>query len=368
MSSTSALRHVFVGGYTAEADGHAVGVTSLLNEKSAKRVRLDAVSTMELSSPTWLARHPTLPVLLTTGETNPASLNSLRWAPDGSLTLLSTVPTAGDGGCHVAISGDGRFAIVSSYSSGVLSVIEIAPNGTLSEVVDSRQLTGTGPVADRQEGPHAHQVVFVGDEVLCCELGGDQIYRLRLDPSGALITAGDPIRLPAGSGPRHLVVVEGHLVVACELSAELWLIAPDGTDWRPVSGVSTSHRDGLVQPSGIAAGGTRIYVANRGVDTIGVFDLDPAVGELTPVAEFDCGGAWPRDITLDGGLLWVSNQNSDSITLFEVSPMPPAGPVAQLELPSPTGVVLVHDESPGDGGRTDEGAAGDTEAAERSDA
>lgn len=346
MSSTSALRHVFVGGYTAESDGHAVGVTSLLNERSAKRVELEPVSTMALTSPTWLARHPTLPLLLATGESNPGSLSSLRWDDDGALTLLSTVQTTGDAACHVAISPDGRFAIVANYASGVLTVIPVAQTGTLSEVVDSLELVGTGPVAGRQDGPHAHQVVFVGDEVLACDLGGDQIYRLRLTENGALIPAGDPIKLPAGSGPRHLVVVEeDHLVLACELSGEVWLITRDGSDWQPVSSVVASARDGLIQPSGIAAAGTRVYVANRGVNTIGVFDLDPAVGALTPIAEFDCGGAWPRDITLDGGLLWVSNQNGDTVTLFEISPLPPEGPVAVLELPSPTCVVLVHEEA-----------------------
>lgn len=344
MSSTPALRHVFVGGYTAESDGHAVGVTSLLNEKSAKRVQLDVASTMELVSPTWLTRHPTLPVLLVAGEADPGTVSSLRWDEDGALTLLSTVETAGDGACHVAVSPDGAYAIVASYASGLLSVVGVNANGTLSPVLDATQLAGTGPVTDRQAGPHAHQVVFVGDEVLVCDLGGDQVHRLRLDDRGALIPAGNPITLPAGSGPRHLVVVEEHLVVACELSGELQLVARDGDDWRLVAGIGCSTREGHVQPSGITAEGTRIYVANRGVDTIGVFDLAPAVSELTPIAEFGCGGAWPRDITLDGGLLWVSNQNSDTITLFEVSPMPPAGPVAELSLPSPTGVVLVHDQ------------------------
>ena len=347
---------MFVGGYTAETDGHAVGVTSLLNERSAKRVRLEPVSTMELTSPTWLTRHPTLPVLLVTGESEPGTLSSLRWDDDGALTLLSTVETAGNGACHVAVSPDGRFAIVASYRSGLLSVIAIAPDGTLSDVVDSSQFSGTGPVADRQEGPHAHQVVFVGDEVLACDLGGDQIYRLHLDDRGALVRAGDPLRLPAGSGPRHLVVVQDHLVVACELSGELWLGAPDDDGWRQAQTVPASTRPGLVQPSGIAAGGNRIYVANRGVDTIGVFDLDPAVSQLVPVAEFDCAGAWPRDITLDGGLLWVSNERSDTITLFEVSPAPPAGPIAELALPTPTCVVLVHDQDPADDGQ--DGAQG----------
>jgi 6-phosphogluconolactonase len=344
VSSTPALRHVFVGGYTAESDGSAVGVSSLLNEGSGRRVRLEHASTLSLVSPTWLTRHPNLPVLLAAGETTPGTISSLRYAADGSLTLLSTVETGGDGACHVAVSPDGAYVIVASYRSGSLSTFAIADNGTLSDVVDTLQLAGSGPVRERQEGPHAHQAVVVGDEVLCCDLGGDQIFRLRIDGDGRLLPAADPIRLPAGTGPRHLVLADDHLVVACELSGELWLLTRDGDEWRAVVGVGTSARDGHVQPSGIATDGSRVYVANRGVDTIGVFDLDPAAHTLTAVTEFDCGGAWPRDITLDGGLLWVSNQNSDTIALFEVSPLPPAGAVVELAAPSPTGVVLVYDD------------------------
>lgn len=342
MSSQSALRHVFVGGYTGESEGHAVGVSSLLNEGSGKRVRLEPVSTMELTSPTWLVRHPTLPVLLATSETNPGQLASLRWDDDGALTLLSTVETAGDGACHVAITDDGAYAVVASYRSGVLSVIPVSAGGTLSEVSDSLQFVGSGPVTDRQAGPHAHQVVVHGDEILSCDLGGDQIYRLRL-ADGVLVPAGDPIRLPAGSGPRHLVVAQDHLVVACELSAEVWLAARDGDEWRQTQVIAASTREGHVQPSGIATDGTRVYLANRGVDTVAVFDVDGPASTITSVAEFDCGGTWPRDLTLDDGLLWVSNQNSDTVAVFEVSPVPPSGPAVVLELPSPTGVVLVHE-------------------------
>ncbi|HEY5783641.1 MAG TPA: lactonase family protein [Microlunatus sp.] len=346
MSSTPALRHVFVGGYTVESDGRAIGVSSLLNEGSGRRVRLEPASTMALVSPTWLTRHPTRPVLFAAGETTPGTVSSLRYEADGSLVLLSTVETGGDGACHVAISPDGDHAIVASYRSGSLSSFAIGADGTLSEAIDTIEFTGSGPVGDRQEGPHAHQAVVVGDDVLCCDLGGDQIFRLRIGDDGGLLQVGDPIRLPAGSGPRHLVAAHDHLVVACELSGELWVLTRDEVDWQVGAGVATSTRDGHVQPSGIATDGSRIYVANRGVDTIGVFDFDPAAHTLTPVAEFDCGGAWPRDITLDGGLLWVSNQNSDTIALFEVSPMPPAVPAVLLNVPSPTGVVLVHDDRP----------------------
>ena len=344
MSSTSALRHVFVGGYTPESDGHANGVSSLLNTGSARRVTLEHAATLPLVSPTWLTHHPSRQLLFAAGENSPGTVSSLRYDEDGSLTLLSTVEIAGDGACHVAVTADGAHAIVASYRSGSLSTMAIGDNGTLSRVIDTLELSGSGPVSDRQEGAHAHQIVLLDDDVLCCDLGGDQIFRLKITAEGLLLGQGDPIRLPAGSGPRHLVVASDHLVVACELSGELWLLTREGDDWQTSTSVPTSARDGHVQPSGIATDGTRVYVANRGVDTIGVFDLDPAAHTLTPVAEFDCGGAWPRDITLDGGLLWVSNQNSDDLAVFEVSPMPPVTPAVLVNVPSPTGVVLVHDD------------------------
>ena len=343
MSSTSGLRHVFVGGYTAEADGTAVGITSLRNVGSGHHVQLDPVSTVELRSPTWLVRHPTLPVLLAAGETNPGTLSSVRWDSTGRLTLLSTVEVAGDGACHLAVTEDGRHAIVASYVSGVVSVVAIAEDGTLAKLGDHLELAGSGPVADRQEGPHAHQIVVAGNEIFCCDLGGDQIHRLGLTSEGVLYPAHDPIRLPAGSGPRHLVVAQDHLVVALELSGELWLGKRQGSSWVQRQVVPASSRDGHVQPSGIDTDGSRIYVASRGVDTIAAFDLDPIESTLTPVAEFDCGGQWPRAITLDGGLLWVSNESNHTVAIFEVSPLPPTGPTVELNLPSPTGVVLVHD-------------------------
>lgn len=357
---------MFAGGYTSESDGHAVGVTSLLNERSAKKVRLEPVSTMPLASPTWLTRHPRLPVLLATSEADPGSVSSLRYEPDGSLVLLSTVEIVGDSACHVAITPDGEYAIAAAYGSGALSVLAVHADGTLSAVLDSLQFEGSGPVADRQQTPHAHQVVAVGDQLLACDLGGDQIHRLRLDGT-VLLPVGDPLRLPAGSGPRHLVAPQGHLVVAGELNGTLWLAAPDGDSWREAQVVPSSGRDGHVQPSGIATDGTRVYVANRGVDTVAVFDLDPVASTLTPVAEFDSGGAWPRDLTLDGGLLWVSNQRSDTVAVFEVSPLPAPGPVVELSLPSPTVVVLVHEEPEPDAAQSDDAQSDDAGAEDRED-
>lgn len=347
MSPISALRHVFVGGYTKDSDGIADGVTSLLNVRSGRsKVDLVPRDVMVLSSPTWIARHPRLPLLLTAGESSPGRLTSLRYGDDGSMSLVSTVSTGGDGACHVAVSADGRYALASNYVSGSVASVAISETGVLSEVVDLLELTGSGPDAERQDGPHAHQVTAVDDMYLICDLGGDQIFRVTL-LDGVLVPVGDPLKLPPGSGPRHLVAVADHLVVACELTGELWVGRRDGAGWEHRQTVPSSSRTGLVQPSGIVSDGSRVYVGNRGVDTIGVFDLDPASGTLRGVAEFDCGGHWPRALTLDAALLWVSNERSSQLSVFEVSPMPPGQPVVQLDLPTPTCVVLVHEEPAG---------------------
>ena len=216
-------------------------------------------------------------------------------------------------------------AIVSSYRSGVLSVVPISATGSLSEVGDTLEFVGSGPVTDRQEGPHAHGVVIHGDKILSCDLGGDQIYRLRLD-EGVLVQAGDPVLLPAGFGPRHLVVVEDHLVVAGELSG--------GCGWRPGTATagarcrssrprpataSSSHRGSPPTGPGLRGEpGCRHH--------LGLRRRRSGRKYLAPVAEFGCGGAWPRDISLDHGLLWVSSERSDTVAVFEVSPLPPARP------------------------------------------
>ena len=344
-SSTPGLRHVLLGGYTAEADGHAVGVTSLLNTASgAGRVVLSRQPDLRLTSPTWLIQHPVFPIVFAAGETTPATVSSLRLDPDGRLTLLSSVETGGNTACHLALSEDGQVLLVANYGSGSVSTFAVAANGTLSGRIDLFQLDGSGPDPDRQAGPHAHQIVRHGSELLVSDLGSDRIHRLTLDDAGRLGRAASPLSLPAGSGPRHLLVFEEHLVVVCELSGELWLGRWTGEDWEHRQSVpSSASPDGLVQPSGITADAERIFVANRGVDTIAVFDLDPASDRLSCVAEFPSGGAWPRDLVVDDGLLWVANQHSDLVAVFEVSPLPPAGSAFEITAPSPARVLLVRE-------------------------
>lgn len=351
-SSAPSFRNVLIGGYTPEGGGSARGVRTLLNTAGGTgTVKLEEKPTLPMSSPTYLVGHPDRPWAFAISEGSSSTLASLEVADDGKLRVISSVATGGDGACHLALSHDGRFVLVAHYVSGSVASFAIGEDGRLTDRIDVCQFEGSGPNSERQESAHAHHIVVDGEELLVCDLGSDVIHRLRLDPAaGTLSEEADPVSLPDGSGPRHLVLVDDYVVVACELSGELWFArrGTDDEDWEHLRTVATSASGAdLVQPSGIIAVDNRVFVANRGPDTIAVFDVETARGWLTRVTEFGSGGAWPRDLTARSGLLWVSNERSHQISVFSISPLPPTAPEYEIASPSPACVVLLPvDEAP----------------------
>jgi 6-phosphogluconolactonase len=335
---STALRQVIIGGYTQEMSGVAVGVTSLVETRPGELVERDVLA---LASPTYLIAHPDQPWLFAVSEGSPSVISSLQRDAEGRLSLISSVETGGDFACHLALAPDGRHLVVAHYGSGSVASVAVLDDGRLSERLDLYTFVGTGPDPDRQEGPHAHQVVFDGDQLLVADLGTDRLHRLNLGPEGRFASAGPAVELAPGSGPRHLVIIGDHLVVACELSAELWLGVRDGPGWRHVQTVPSSTRRASepIAPSALRADGQEIFVANRFAGTVAAFHLDRSAPALTMTDEFDCGGPVPRDLVLDAGHLWVANQTSDLVSVFERGEGSPR-PAFQLTSPTPACIVL----------------------------
>jgi len=338
------VQYAVVGGYTADLSGSAVGLTSYRGTAGTTGMpALEPVDTLELASPSYLVAHPSRPWLFAVSESTPSSVSSVQVHHDGSLALLSTVPSGGDAACHLALSPDLSRLGVAHYGSGSVSSVALDAGGGL-RTQDVLPLRGHGPDPERQQGPHAHQVVWYGEELLVCDLGADRVHRLRLGLDGRLAEAGPAVALPAGSGPRHLVVLAGHLVVACELSGELWLAhqEEDG-HWQALGSVPTSAttRGGPVHPSALVTDGSRLFVANRGPGTVAVFRLDATGGRLHRTAEFPCGGSEPRDLTLAAGHLWVANQADDRLSVFSLAFPPTGRPAFEVAVPTPTCVALL---------------------------
>ncbi len=334
-----------LGGYTEELGGRASGLASRVLTAGGST---PAQSLLPLASPSYLVAHPEQPWVFAVLEGRGSWLASARVQADGALVQVGSVPTGGDFGCHLALSPDARHVVVAHYGSGSVASFEVGVDGGLSQRRDLRQFSGSGSDPERQEGPHIHQVVFDSDVLLVADLGTDRLHRLSLAADGTFDEAGPPIELPGGSGPRHLVVVGGdHLVVVCELSAQLWLGVRTETGWSHAQTVPSSiaELNERVLPSAVRADGDTVYVANRGAGTVSVFTLDRVAHTLTRVQEFSCGGPWPRDLVLGGTRLWVANESTDVVSVFDRTALGAPRLVSEIGAPSPTCVVLLEPHS-----------------------
>ena len=316
---------IFVGCYTGESGGEGEGIALLRRHPATGALtRLGVVA--RTPSPSFLAQHPARPVLYAVNELDAGTVSAFSVDGDGTLTELAVQPTGGRHPCHLAISADHRQLLVANYGSGSVSVHPLDPDGAIGEHSDLLQLAGSGPVADRQAGPHAHMVAPDpnGRDVLICDLGADRVWRTRLDPLSGRLAPPDPAVVTApGTGPRHLHrAADGVLLLVGELGGSLSWYRPGGADGalQPAGRVPASTTGVDNQPSELVMGsdGRFIYVGNRGPDTVSAFAWNGEKAEL--IAEVPTGGVWPRHLVLLGDHLYVANERSHTVTTFRIDP------------------------------------------------
>jgi 6-phosphogluconolactonase (cycloisomerase 2 family) len=333
------------------------------------RVRLDAATgalsdarlCAELPAPSFIAVRSDGTRLYAVGEDADGSVSELRVVPQGAgnpggpdgtdgaggapaLELVATVPSGGADPCHLVLAPDERTLYIANYSSGTLAVFPLdaaggLPSGGPAQVHGHR---GSGPVTDRQEGPHAHFAALApgGAHVLVCDLGTDEIRRYRRDAATGLVEpAGIAATFAPGAGPRHIVFsADGRMAyVSCELDVTVVVLA-----WDPATAtghaVQTVPAAELVPgldalPSHITIDHGRVLVATRGVDVLAELAAGPD-GLLAPVRETRLPGAWPRHFAVVHGWTVVADQRDDSLTTLR------DGVVAsRLDLPAPACVV-----------------------------
>ncbi|MFI6824949.1 lactonase family protein [Micromonospora sp. NPDC050187] len=338
---------VHIGGYTRESDGKGDGIVAA--RRDPETGALTPLGTVAVTaSPSFLVRHPTLPVLYAANELPEGQVSAWRIGPDGDLAPLGTGDTGGAEPCHLAVTPDGCHLVAANYGGGSVAVFPLDGAGVPAGRSDLVVHSGHGPDPQRQETAHAHMVSPDpdGGPIYVVDLGTDSVYRYDLDAAtGRLVPRAPRVRTHAGTGPRHLtrhpdgrrVYLVGELdgtVTALERNAEGAL--------HQRGRVPASGRTGHVQPSEVAVGpqGRFLYVANRGVGTLAVFAIDGELPEL--VAEVDTGGEWPRHFAWSGRDLYVADQRADMVRAFRVDPATgvpePAG--EPVPVPSPSCVLL----------------------------
>ena len=250
------------------------------------------------------------------------------FAPDWS--RRGTVTTLGRDPCHAALDRASQCLAVANYSSGTVAFHRIDRRTGVPDAPTSFQHSGSGPNAARQQSPHAHWVGFSPDRrwLHSVDLGADTIFAYRFDPRAR--TLSPPVaawRAPGGAGPRHMVHHPRlpRAYVVCELSNTLVSLdaRSDGsfTTRHTVSTLPAQH-GGTSQAGHIAIdrAGRRVYVSNRGHDSIAVFALD-AAGAPTLLQHVASGGSWPRFFRLleAEGRMIVANQRSGTLAVLRIS-------------------------------------------------
>ncbi|WP_052424185.1 lactonase family protein [Nonomuraea candida] len=300
------MKHVRIGGY-------GPGIVTIGGPEGRVLTRLAAAS--------FLAAHPSLPVLYAVGELERGWLTAYDAGRD-ELAPLDERPSEGSSPCHVAVSPDGGLLAAANYGDGTATLYRLDERGAFTGEPIVLRHQGSGPDPERQEGPHAHQAVFHDGLLHVSDLGTDEIRRYHLDG-----TPLEPITMHPGTGPRHFAFSGDRLYVAGELDGTVTLIEGERRTVAP----ATRHA-ARTAPSHLHLEGDLVYVANRGPDTIAVL----RAGDLSPVAEVPSGGAWPRHFAIDGDDLYVANQHSGDVTRFVLRDgVPePAGEAYGVESPA----------------------------------
>lgn len=253
-----------------------------------------------------IEKNGTLYVILKKGgRGNNSTLVKYTVNPDGSLTPLPDVyDTEGEVACHLDVSDTGDTYVV-NYISG--NVVKIG-----SEV---SQHKGTGPNTERQDSAHTHYVKIMPD-------GNLLVTDLTLD---AVLTYDKDLKIkhfatvPSGHGPRHLVPSTNgrYVYCACELTSTVCVFRYARGELQLLHTYKLLPEDFKAYSiaAAIRTDGERLYVSNRGHDSISVFDI--SADSLSGLRHLNTFGKAPRDFDLFGDVIVATNQDSSTVTVID---------------------------------------------------
>ncbi|MCR8845865.1 lactonase family protein [Paenibacillus sp. SC116] len=343
---------IFTGTY-GSADQEGIHILSL-DSKTCSLEKIAGVS--GIHSPSFLAIDGKRNLLFAASETMDGEVVSYQ-LDSQLLTLkeLSRQKTNGDHPCHISIDATGVWLLAVNYTSGNVSVFPIDEHGAIGEMSDQLHHEGSSVHQDRQEAPHPHSIFNMPNTPFWVvpDLGCDRLYIYKLDTVNGKLQQQNVIPTSPGAGPRHAVFHphEPWLYIIEELSSTITAYRYDRENGslREIQRVTTLP-EGFDKPTisadiHIDAAGAYLYGSNRGHDSLAVYRIQHD-GTLIQVGHVSVEGAMPRNfvITPDDRCLLVANQDSDSVTLFELKDGIPVYTGKKMELYKPVCVKVLEVE------------------------
>ena len=166
----------------------------------------------------------------------------------------------------------------------------------------------------------AHSVIPDASQkfIYVTDIKADKIFVFELT-SGIVV---DEVCLPFSSGPRHLKFYKSFLYLVTEYSNEIYVFSHNEENGKLefVSKYSTiingNGKENYAAAISIKDG--ILAVSNRGENTISFFNIKEN-GTLKSLYEISSGGNWPRDIKFYKNYLFVANERSNEICIFNTN-------------------------------------------------
>jgi 6-phosphogluconolactonase len=321
MNSDHITYDLYVGTYT---DGDSNGIYQLkFNANTGALTNKQLAATIE--NPSFIKFSPDNSILYSVLETDTFKETfggvMAYELLDGKLIKKGAIAAVGAHPCHIAVSGDGRYLAVSSYTGGNATIFSLDDTGGLKknpQVIDLQSL-------DTVKTSHAHSAAFTKDGLFIADLGLDAVKRFSLEAGKFDPNEQPSVDLPIGAGPRHFTFGQDgkFLYTINELNSTITVFERMGSKYIEKETHTTLSNEfngkSYCADIHLSPDGNFLYGSNRGEQTIVIFKVDKATGSLSLVGRESVRGDWPRNFVIDpsGRFLLVANQKSSNIVVFK---------------------------------------------------
>jgi len=263
-----------------------------------------------------------------------------------TLRFINRQSSLGSLPCHITASR--HWIAVANYGSGSVAVFRRESDGAIGQKTSYVAHEGSGPVRDRQQCAHAHEVRLVSDtELLVPDLGADRVYQYRISPRGVLNIDPSTTAIEPGSGPRHIVAHPQHPLyyLLNELSNTIAVLHRTDIHHEQefVSTLPSGYRGSSTTAEiQLSNDGRFVYASNRGHDSVVTMAIDDRGFPYAP-SWVPTHGKHPRFFCLDPTQEWlmVANQQSDSVTVYPLVNGRPTKAASIASIPTPTCLLFI---------------------------
>ena len=287
----------YVGCYTDDAHPEGIHVIDVNPESGALR----RISTVRLPNAIYQAQSLCGRYLVSCMQ---GGLAAFRISGD-ALVPTDRMEWEGQCLCHVSVMPDGKRVCWADYLAGEAGSIGFDEGRFVVGSMIRHRHEGCSPNLPRQASAHCHQAIPLpdGNGYAVVDLGLD---RISVYPQGRHFSSE-----PRGAGPRHLAFHPSgrYAFLASELGNLVSVYRMKGSCGLEFTSAVSTLPDGWKGESAVAAvrlsgDGTKVFVSNRGHDSIAAFSFSEDSGRLELLSISSLPGELPRDfVFLPGGCL-----------------------------------------------------------------